>query len=114
MTRDYAVFPDDATGDVLWGMSQQGDDLEQAREVEFAFLFASEENALKFGELLLFNRQKVMLSDNEDSAEYPYEILVSVSLVPHYQDIIDYQALLMEHAAPLQGLSDGWCSQVQH
>jgi len=114
MTRDYAVFPDDATGDVLWGMSQQGDDLEQVREVEFAFLFTTEENALKFGELLLVNRQKVMLSDNEDSAEHPYEILVSVPLVPHYQDIVDYQTLLMEHASPLNGVSGGWCCQVQH
>lgn len=113
MSRDYETFPNDATGDTLWHLSEQGDDLTKVREVEFTVIFAAEEDALKFGEILLFNRQKVLLCDNEESQDYPYEIVVSVSMCPTHQDITEYQALLLEHATPMKGVNDGWGCLVQ-
>ncbi|MBA6364670.1 ribonuclease E inhibitor RraB, partial [Colwellia sp. BRX8-8] len=53
MNRDLALFPQDNVGDALWQMMIDGDDLNQAREIEFSVIFPNEEAALKFGQLLL-------------------------------------------------------------
>ena len=59
MQREPDIFPADPTGDALWEMQQNGDDLNKQREVEFTVVFENEEDALKFGETLLINRQKI-------------------------------------------------------
>ncbi len=61
MTRDVTQFPKDKIGDALWQMQQGGDDLSIEREIEFSVLFPSQELALKFGQLLLENNQKLSL-----------------------------------------------------
>jgi hypothetical protein len=110
MDRDFCIFPDDNTGDALWNMAMNGDDISRKRDVEFTVIFATEEEALKFGEALLFNRQQVLLCDNEDSEEYPYEIMATVAMIPTHKEITDYENLLQEHASVFNGLNDGWGS----
>lgn len=113
MNRDQTIYPDDENGDVLWHMAQQGDDLSKKRDVEFTVIFSTETEALKFGEVLLFNRQQVLLCDNEESEEYPYEIVVTVAMVPTHKEISDYENLLQKYASDLNGYNDGWgcCAQ---
>ena len=108
MNRDLSEFPSDSTGDALWAMIQNGDDLTQSREIEFTVAFPTENEALSFGETLLFNRQKVLLCDAEDCDDYPFEIVVFVELAATYKNITDYQELLAQYASPLNGLNDGW------
>lgn len=108
MTRNYSQYPDDENGNALWQMVEQGDPLTVEREVEFSVNFATEEEAMKFGEFLLLNRQKVLLCDGERDGQPEYSIMVSVSIVPSYEAITDYQQLLDEHAKELNGLNGGW------
>lgn len=113
MKRDKAIFPDDENGDVLWNMMQQGDDLSKKRDIEFTVIFPTEEEALKFGEILLVNRQQVLLCDNEDSDDYPFEIVVTVAIFPTHKEITDYENLLQEYASDLNGYNDGWGCYAQ-
>ncbi len=113
MNRDYSQFPDDDNGDALWNMAQQGDDLSKKRGVEFTVVFSNEEDALKFGEFLLSNRQQVLLYDNDESEEHPYEITVTVVMVPTHREISDYEILLAKHAPDYNGFNDGWGCYAQ-
>jgi regulator of ribonuclease activity B len=108
MNRDPNTFPDDPTGDALWEMQESGDDLSQPREIEFTVIFSNAEEALKFGETLLLNRQKILLSDNQEDNEYPFEIVVFVFMEASYDEITGYQELLEMHATKFNGRGDGW------
>ena len=111
MDRDFKAFPDDSTGEALWGMKLSGDDLTKSREIEFTVVFPTENEAMSFGESLLLNRQKVLLCDANENDNYPFEIVVFVELRPRHQSITEYQNLLEQYATPLNGLNDGWGSE---
>jgi regulator of ribonuclease activity B len=108
MNRDPENFPDNVTGDALWKMHENGDDLSKPREIEFTVIFSTEDDALKFGENLLINRQKILLSDNEQSDKYPFELVVYVYMEATYEEISAYEDLLQLHATPFNGQNDGW------
>jgi regulator of ribonuclease activity B len=108
MKRNPEIFPDDINGDALWKMQENGDDLSKPREIEFTVIFSTEENALKFGENLLINRQKILLADSEDSEEYPFELIVYVYMEATYDEITGYEDLLELHATKFNGRNDGW------
>ncbi len=108
MNRDFEKFPDDINGDALWKMQQSGDDLSKPREIEFTVVFSTEAEALKFGETLLLNRQKILLADNEENKEYPFEIIVYVYMEATYDEISGYEELLESHAIKFNGRGDGW------
>lgn len=108
MKRDPENFPDDVNGDALWEMQQNGDDLSTPREIEFTVVFSNEEEALKFGETLLINRQKILLSDNEEDKDFPFEIIVYVYMEATYDEITGYEELLESHATKFNGRGDGW------
>ncbi|MBL1141898.1 MAG: ribonuclease E inhibitor RraB [Proteobacteria bacterium] len=108
MNRDPDIFPDDVNGDALWEMQQSGDDLSKPREIEFTIVFSEEEEALKFGETLLINRQKILLADNNENKTHPFEIVVYVYMEATYDEITGYQDLLEMHATKFNGRGDGW------
>lgn len=108
MKREPDIFPADPTGDALWEMQQNGDDLNKQREVEFTVVFENEEDALKFGETLLINRQKILLCDNKENKKFPIEIIVYVFMEANYEEISGYEELLDVHAMKFNGQSDGW------
>lgn len=113
MKRDYTDFPEDENGDALWTIFQRGDDMSKKRDVEFTVIFPTENEALKFGEMLLTNRQQVLLCDNEESEDYPYEIVATIAMVLSHGEISAYESLLQEHADGLNGVSDGWGCHAQ-
>ena len=108
LQRDDALFPHDTVGDALWKMQLSGDDLTQAREVEFSILFPSQELALKFGQLLLENNQKLSFTPFQDNAELPWEITAYPEMPMSYENICAYQALVENSSAPFQGVFDGF------
>lgn len=108
MKRDTNLFPEDANGDALWEMKNNGDNLTNPREIEFAILFSNEDEALKFAETLLINRQKILLADSEENDAYPFEIVVFVYMEASYDEITAYQELLEMHATKYNGIGDGW------
>jgi len=106
MERDLTLFPQDEIGDYLWNALNSGNDLNQAREIEFTVIFKSQENALKFGHLLLENNQKLSCCPFEENQEYPWE----VTAYPYIS--ASYRHLLTESSAPLEGVFDGFYFQV--
>lgn len=108
MERDLALFPDDNNGHALWQMLQEGDDLNQAREIEFSVIFPNEELALKFGHLLLENNQKLSFCPYQESDEFPWEVTAYPEMPASYENISAYQNLLEASSAPLNGKFDGW------
>ncbi|MFB1015704.1 MAG: hypothetical protein ACI93V_000434 [Alteromonadaceae bacterium] len=108
MSRDLTQFPEDNIGDALWKMQQAGDDLFRMRELEFSVLFPSELLALKFGQLLLENNQKISFCPFQNNDELPWEITAYPEFLPSYENIVAYQDLLVTSAMPLKGEFDGW------
>ncbi len=113
MARNYERFPDDENGNTLWDMHIDGDNLAEEREIDFSVVFASDEQALQFAVVLLRHGQRVSFSPNEDE-EFPWQIEVHPMMQPTYENITEFERLLAEDAAPLNGHNDGWgCYAVE-
>lgn len=110
MERDFSLFPDDAHGNGLWEMLLAGDDLAQAREIQFSVIFANKEQALKFGQLLLENNQKLSFCPFPENEQFPWEITAYPEMSASYDNITAYIGLLESSAEHFQGLFDGWYS----
>jgi hypothetical protein len=108
MDRNLTFFPANKIGDALWEMQQAGDDLEQAREVEFSVLFPSEALALEFGQLLLENNQKLSCTPFQDNLELPWEVTAYPEMSLSYENISTYQELLETTSAQFEGKFDGF------
>lgn len=107
MNRDLSLFPDDIAGDFLWELQQAGNNVEETREVEFSVLFPSQELALKFGQVLLENNQKLSFTPFQDNEDYPWEITAYPEMPLNYENLNAYQSLLEASCEPLQGKLDG-------
>lgn len=107
MTRDLALYPEDEIGNTLWQMQESGEDLITEREIEFSVLFPEQELALKFGQLLLENNQKLSFTPSQAHSNLPWEITAYPQMSVSYENIISYQDLLESSAEPLQGQFDG-------
>ena len=113
MARDLTLFPEDNNGNALWQLFQDGDDLTQTREVEFSVIFPNQQLALKFGQLLLENNQKLSFCPNPSDQDLPWEITAYPEMAASYENITAYQHLLETSSKSLQGQFDGWyCSAV--
>lgn len=111
MDRDLAKFPTDQNGNMLWHMEVEGDNLNRSREIQFSVIFPSQEKALKFGQLLLANNQKLSFCPYLENPEHPWEITTYPEMSPSYDNITRYQMLLETQARRYDGVYDGWyCS----
>lgn len=108
MSRDYEQFPDDENGNVLWQMHQDGDDLQEAHEIEFSIAFNNEEQADRCALHLLKEEQKISLFQDEDSDTLEWVITIYVYMEPTYEDIVDLEQWFTKIAAEFQGEYDGW------
>lgn len=106
--RDETLFPLDNVGNALWEMLNNGDDLTIEREFEFSVIFANQEQALKFGQLLLENNQKLSFCPYQENDDYPWEITAYPYMTATYENIAAYQELLTTSAQPFSGHYDGW------
>jgi len=106
--RDLDDFPNNVIGDTLWQMKENGENLTIAQEIEFSVLFPTQELALKFGQLLLENSQKLSLTPFQNNEALPWEITAYAQMPITYENISSYQTLLETSAVPLQGIFDGF------
>lgn len=113
MNRDHSKYPDDENGNALWQLIEEGDNPTQERDIEFSVAFKTEDEAMQFGEHLLFNRQQVLLCDDEESEDYPFHIVVTVAMVPSHEEITDFENLLATYAEDLNGVNNGWGCDVK-
>ena len=108
MERSYVQYPDDAIGDVLWKMSEGGDNLSVPREVDFAVIFPAEQTAMDFAQRLLRYGQKVSFGPYEGLEGYPWQVLAHPIMVPSYEHVSGYQRQLGKDASVLGGRNEGW------
>lgn len=109
--RNLTLFPQDEIGDTLWDMLSSGDDLAQPREIEFSVIFADKESALKFGQFLLENNQKLSFCPFPESEQFPWEVTAYPEVSASYDNIAAYIELLNNSAVPFEGKFDGWYSE---
>lgn len=108
MTRDYVLFPDDHNGNVLWKMKEAGDNLSAPREVDFAVIFASEQQALDFARRLLRYGQKVSCGQHAGVEGFPWQVRAHPVMVLSYEHVSGYERQLGKDASALGGRNDGW------
>jgi len=108
MARDYALYPDDENGNVLWKMKQGGDNLDIPREVDFAVVFADEPSALEFAMRLLRYGQKVSFGRYEGAEGFAFQVQAHPIMVASYEHVSGYERQLGKDAAALGGRNDGW------
>lgn len=108
MERDLTLFPENDIGEYLWSALNAGDDLSQAREIEFTVIFKTQEQALKFGNLLLENNQKLSMCPYEQNESHPWEVTAYPMTNASYENIIAYKNLLEGGAAEFEGVFDGF------
>ena len=108
MTRDYAKFPEDDNGNLLWQMQEDGDDLAEIHEVEFSMYFKTRQAAEACAIYLLHEEQKISLYLDEDVEPNEWVITVYVNLLPEYEDIVDLEQWFTKIAEQFEGEYDGW------
>ena len=108
MSRDYEQFPDDDNGNVLWQMHEDGDDLDEAHEIEYSIAFTDQEQAERCALFLLNEEQKISLFHDDDSGVTEWIITIYVYMEPAYADIVDLEEWFTKIANQFQGEYDGW------
>ncbi|MCO8102980.1 ribonuclease E inhibitor RraB [Acinetobacter indicus] len=108
MSRDYEQFPDDDNGNVLWQMHEDGDDLDEAHEIEYSIAFTDQEQAERCALFLLNEEQKISLFQDDDSSVTEWIITIYVYMEPAYADIVDLEEWFTKIANQFQGEYDGW------
>ncbi|WP_286262352.1 ribonuclease E inhibitor RraB [Thalassotalea atypica] len=110
MDRNTEIFPEDAIGNTLWQINQEHGELvlELECEVEFSVIFTEQEQALKFGQFLLENGQKISFSPYQGNETLPWEITAYPMMLLSYENLVNYQALLMTSSEGFLGVFDGW------
>ena len=111
-------YPDDADGSVLADLAALGIDMTQPMDIEFPVAAPDEESANEIARVLTEAgyEAEVEYDDGEDQEEQDgdeefipgWDVYVTLSMVPDYDEIIRIQADLSRLANPLGGMSDGW------
>jgi hypothetical protein len=101
-------IPDDENGDVLRRMKADGDALHLPRMIDFSVVFPGEQQALQFADLMKADATTVKVERSGCVEDLPWDVTVSIHMVPKHADITAVEGQLASHAAPLGGRNDGW------
>ncbi len=114
-------YPDDADGSVLADLAALGIDMTQPMDIEFPVAAPNEEAANAIASVLIaagydahveYDDGEPEEEDEEDDDDDEFvpgwDVYVSTSMVPDYDEIVRIQADLSKLANPLGGMSDGW------
>ena len=116
-------YPDDADGSVLADLAALGIDMTQPMDIEFPVAAPNEEAASAIASVLIAAGYDAHVEyddgepeedeeddDDDDDDEFVpgWDVYVSTSMVPDYDEIVRIQADLSKLANPLGGMSDGW------
>ncbi|MGB0894647.1 MAG: ribonuclease E inhibitor RraB [Parashewanella sp.] len=106
-------FPDDDNGKMLAAMADSGIDLSQSMDVDFFLVFDAQRDAETALEDLVKSEKDgdVELLFNEETTKW--ELIVSINMVPNYDDVIATETELNAFAEEFDGMTDGW-GVMQH
>ncbi len=100
---------------VLRRLRAAGDDLTVARPVEFQFVFPSLTDARNFAQAAreLDLRAEVADGDDGPAPGLPWDVNVTIHMVPELAAITGHERALGQLAAAYNGRPDGWfCQQM--
>lgn len=102
------AFPNDANGELLSLMQQEGIDLTQPYMLDFYVVFGSEKQGQLTAEAVTeaFPGAGVFLNLSEETGQW--ELRLQQEMVPEYEAIGAIEARLAELAKPFKGKTDGW------
>jgi hypothetical protein len=105
-------IPHDENGDVLRRMIGNGDDLSQARMMDFCYIFPERKQALAFAEIVDDRELQVCIRYNQ--GRDMWDAIVKRHMIPTHQDITAFELSLATHAELVGGEADGWgCMTVK-
>ena len=104
-------FPNDDNGDVLRRMYAAGDDLTQARMIDFCFVFPERRQALAFAGVV--DDQDIEVCISYYKGRKVWQAIVKHNMVPDHRSITAMESALALKADSVGGKADGWgCMQV--
>lgn len=101
-------FPNDANGDALRRMQENGDDLTRPRDIKFTVVFPSKPLAEAFAHYFQGQGFRVSVEKTECVPEYPWDVIIVSHMLASHSDISQFEEALEEAASPLGGRNDGW------
>lgn len=113
MTLVTPDFPDDENGNVLRGMHADGDDMSLPRDIDFTVVLPDSDAVQEFGSRFYNLGLQVKAKKSGTVPELPWDVTLTVNMLPSYEDITAFEQKLEKVAIPLGGRNDGWgCFQV--
>jgi len=104
----FRHFPNDANGDALRRLQENGDDLTRPRDINFTVVFPRKSLAEAFADHFRGHGYKVSLEKTECVPEFPWDVVIVSHMLPSHSDISKFEEALEEVASPLGGRNDGW------
>ncbi len=101
-------LPDDENGIILRRISDCGDDLAIAREVDFSLLFPTDAAAETFQAQARLLGFRCLVAEIEPQDGLSWDVTASIEMTPSHVGITDRERQLADLAEPLGGVSDGW------
>ena len=86
----------------------EGDDLTQARNIDFSVVFSTESAAERFAEHLRAQGFTASVYFAEAMKEFPWNVNVVRFMTPSHREIGAFEASLQEIADSFGGHNDGW------
>jgi hypothetical protein len=102
------IYPDDDSGDALRRLEEGGDDLTQARNIDFSVVFPVESAAERFAGHFRAQGFAVEVYFVEEMKEFPWNVNVVKHMKPSHREIGEFETSLQEIADTLGGHNDGW------
>jgi hypothetical protein len=99
-------IPNDENGKILRRMLENGDDLTQARTIDFCFAFAERRQALAFAEIVDERNLEVCISYYDEREMW--QAIVKRHMIPTHDAITSLELTLTTRAEQAGGESDGW------
>ncbi len=105
--RNYALFPADENGDVLFGIAGRAGDLISPKAVDFCHVFPSESHARSFASELP-NSDEIAAEPYDGAEGFTWEVRVTRTMVPTHDNITAHERDLTVLADRCEGRPDGW------
>ena len=105
--RDFDLFPDDANGDILFGIAQSAGDLIRPSDIDFAHVFPSEDEANSFDVALAADFVRDV-SPYHKRAGHAWQVVANRRMIPSHRNITSTERSLGDLAVTFHGSSDGW------
>ena len=102
------VFPDDENGNKLRRMYEDGEDLSQKRDIAFTVLLPDSDAVQEFGSYFYNLGLQVKAKRNDSGSGLPWNVVVTVNMLPTYETITDFEQKVEKVVVPLGGRSEGW------